>query len=437
MKTVKRLRILHSNDLHADLCGDKEQVAKKLFSLHKTITDYRTDETLYLIAGDMLNGNIIDATTKGFSTIQVVNYLNPDVVALGNHDFEYGTSWMLLLEKVANFSTICANVYIKNTNKRVFKPYEVLEINGMKILIIGVTTLSTLKMVKENNEIDYIEIKDPVDEVKDILKSFLKVDIDLTICLTHLGIQEDIQLAQSLDKSFSVDLIIGGHSHSHLSEAKKENGIYIVQAGSGSDYLGILDLEIDTFSNTISKCDWRLVSNDSYTYDPKSDIYKIFESYHHILQSKYNNIVTILPKELSHSRDNYNGETEINIFLVERFNKYTNSDVSIINSGITRVDQIGKVITVADIYSAWTFNGSLYQIEIKGSSLEQVFSKIGTKNKAYFNHVDLEYDKIYKVLIFDFHLSRNNFWGMEQEIISKKIVTDNFSLFMVEMLSQI
>ena len=134
---IKKLRILHSNDIHADFCGDADEIAQNVVALEEAIDSNRVENTLYLIAGDAMTGSITDQETKGVSTIQAINYLQPDVMCLGNHEFDYGASWMLLLEKMAQFPIVCSNVYIKGTDKRLFSPYKIIYKNDVKILIIG------------------------------------------------------------------------------------------------------------------------------------------------------------------------------------------------------------------------------------------------------------------------------------------------------------
>ena len=84
---------------------------------------------LYTISGDMLQGSVVDSEFKGISTIDIMNMLNPDVVTLGNHEIDYGLAHLLFLEKIAKFPIINANLYIRTTKTRLFKPYYIKEID--------------------------------------------------------------------------------------------------------------------------------------------------------------------------------------------------------------------------------------------------------------------------------------------------------------------
>ena len=138
MKT-KKFTILHSNDMHGDFLAEikagKTEMIGGLALLSGYINKVRAEEenVLYVIAGDMVQGSMIDSEYKGISTIEIMNYLAPDVVSLGNHEFDYGLPHLLFLEKMANFPIVNANLYIKKYNKRLMRPYIILNMAGFDI----------------------------------------------------------------------------------------------------------------------------------------------------------------------------------------------------------------------------------------------------------------------------------------------------------------
>ena len=148
----KKLVLLHSNDMHGDFLA--EGVDGKLVGGVSMLSGYigkvREEEpnTLYCIAGDMFRGSVIDSDFKGISTIEIMNILAPDVVTLGNHETDYGISHLLFIEKCANFPIINANMHIKINNARLFSPFKIVELDGMKILFIGILTEEVLAQTK-------------------------------------------------------------------------------------------------------------------------------------------------------------------------------------------------------------------------------------------------------------------------------------------------
>src|SRR4030042_5761976 len=155
MKT-KKFTILHSNDMHGDFLaevqGQKGELIGGLALLSGYINKVRKEEenVLYVVSGDLVQGSIIDTEYKGISTIEISNYLAPDVVALGNHEFDYGLPHLLFLEKVANFPIVNANLYIKSYNKRLMKPFLIIKKAGFEILFTGIITEKVMDTLKND-----------------------------------------------------------------------------------------------------------------------------------------------------------------------------------------------------------------------------------------------------------------------------------------------
>jgi 5'-nucleotidase len=156
MKT-KKFTILHSNDMHGDFLAEVKQGGGKLIGGLALLSGYlnkvRAEEenVIYVIAGDMVQGSLIDADYKGISTMEIMNYLAPDVVALGNHEFDYGLPHLLFLEKVANFPIVNANLYIKGFGRRMMRPYYILKKAGMEFLFTGIITEKILDALKQDD----------------------------------------------------------------------------------------------------------------------------------------------------------------------------------------------------------------------------------------------------------------------------------------------
>ncbi|MER2236098.1 MAG: metallophosphoesterase, partial [Candidatus Limivicinus sp.] len=152
MNNLKKLVILHSNDLHGDFTA--EQVDEKLVGGVSRLSGYvnkvRSEEknVIYAIAGDMFRGSLIDSEFQGVSTIEIMNLLAPDVVTLGNHEVDYGLAHLLFLEKCATFPIINANMHLKHNGARLFNSHYIKEIDGMRVLFIGILTEEVLDATK-------------------------------------------------------------------------------------------------------------------------------------------------------------------------------------------------------------------------------------------------------------------------------------------------
>src|SRR4030043_2214291 len=231
---TKQFTILHSNDMHGDFLAEVQGGGGKLIGglalLSGYINKVRQEEenVLYLISGDMIQGSLIDSEYKGISTIEITNYLAPDIVALGNHEFDYGLPHLFFLEKMANFPLVNANLYIKPYHKRLMSPYLILKKAGFDILFTGIITEKVMDSIKQDELIgSFISLEEASREVGKITNAYKNDDIDLPILLTHIGFESDVQLAKLLKPEGGVVLIIGGHSHTVLEKPEKVNNVLI------------------------------------------------------------------------------------------------------------------------------------------------------------------------------------------------------------------
>ena len=153
----------------------------------------------------MLQGSVIDTEFKGISTMDIMNILSPDVVTLWNHEIDYGLAHLLFLEKIATFPIINANLYIRPSRTRLFRPYYIKEIDGMKILFIGIVTEEVLSKVATEDLIStFVSVEEAAREVEKICNAYRSVDIDFTVLLTHIGYENDLILAKLLKPELGV-----------------------------------------------------------------------------------------------------------------------------------------------------------------------------------------------------------------------------------------
>ncbi|MDY5933926.1 MAG: metallophosphatase, partial [Oscillospiraceae bacterium] len=305
MSRYKKLVLLHSNDMHGDFLAEDidDRLVGGVSMLSGYVDKVRKEEpnTLYCIAGDMFRGSVIDSEYKGLSTIEIMNALAPDVVTLGNHETDYGISHLLFLEKCAKFPIINANLFIRTNQARLFRPHVILEVDGMKILFIGILTEEVISQTKNEGLIgSFVGINEAATEVGRICNAYNAIDIDFTVLLTHIGFEEDKKLAEMLDPSWGVDVIIGGHSHTFITEPAKVNDILIVQAGTGTDQIGRFDIVVDTDNNCVSEYEWQSVPINDDHCPRDSEIERLIANYKADTDVKYNRIVTRFRRELTH-----------------------------------------------------------------------------------------------------------------------------------------
>ena len=375
MSNIKKLTLLHSNDMHGDFLAEEvdEQLIGGVSMLSGYVSKVREEEknSIYCIAGDMFRGSVIDSEFRGISTIEIMNMLSPDVVTIGNHEIDYGISHLLFLEKCAKFPIINANLHITTNNARLFKSHHIIEIDGMKILFIGVLTDTVISMARKEAFIGgLVDVCDAVAEVERICNAYNSLDIDCTVLLTHIGFEEDKILASQLDPSLGVDIIIGGHSHTLLEKPEIVNGILIAQAGIGTDQIGRFDLEIDTDTNSISGYSWSSIPITDEHCPRDMALEDILNRYKKEVDKKYNRVVTRFKRRLTHP--SWYQETEIGGLLADILQESLRLDMMLVGSGSIRVKEMGPIVLFSDLTECLPYDDSAIALWVSGAQLEKM-----------------------------------------------------------------
>lgn len=376
MSELRSLTILHSNDLHGDFLAEK--IDDKLVGGVSMLSGYvnkvrqENENTIYCIAGDMFRGSVIDSEFQGLSTIEIMNMLAPDVVTVGNHEVDYGLAHLLFLEKCANFPIINANMYVTTNHARLFRSHFIKKIGDVRVLFIGILTEEVLGKTRVSDGMigSIVDIADAEEEVERICNAYRSIDIDLTVLLTHIGFEEDKRLAMKLDPALSVDIIIGGHSHTLPDKPELVNGILVVQAGVGTDRIGRFDVTIDKKINRLAAYEWKTIEINPENCPRDLRMEKLINHYKKETDKKYDTVVTRFVRELTHpSRTE---ETSLGNLFSDALREFLGLDMMFLASGSIRRQSVGPIMTYRDFVETFPFDDSCWMVNVNGIQLRKM-----------------------------------------------------------------
>jgi len=391
MERYKNLTLLHSNDMHGDFF--KEQIGEVevggISMLCGYVNKVRSEipDSLYCISGDMLQGSLIDTEYRGLSTIGIMNYLNPDIVSLGNHEIDYGLGHLLLLERCAKFPIVNANLFIKRPYTRLFQSHKIININGMKIMFIGIITSEVLSTLKQDSVLgSLVDVMAAAKEVGKICNAYRKVDIDFTVLLTHIGFEEDKKLAALLDPDWGVDVIIGGHSHTLLDKPAEVNNILIVQAAVGTNQIGRFDIVVDTLKNSVDEYKWKLIPIDNSHCPRDLVLERTISNFKSQVDAKYEQLMCKFPREFTHP--NRFEETEMGNLLCDALLYMLEMDIIMLGSGSIRRKSIGPIFTRRDLIETMPFEEKIYKIKVTGEQFKHMYKYMLRDEALEGNHTE-------------------------------------------------
>lgn len=215
---------------------------------------------LVLDAGNSLTGDRDPALkSKGASSIEAMNLLGYDAIALGPQDLKLGPAVLRSRIDEAKFAILSANAVDRDTQTLIAKPYVVREVGGLRVAIVGLSGAG---------DTDEITVRDPLSAVKDVVSEAMG-QADEIIILSTASPSDNREIADSL--SGVTAIVEGGPGSSATPWASSQSGTPIFHAdqaspGHAGRLLGIARLRLDA-SGELADYSWKQFSLGSEVSD--------------------------------------------------------------------------------------------------------------------------------------------------------------------------
>ncbi|MBP3126378.1 bifunctional metallophosphatase/5'-nucleotidase [Thalassospira sp. ER-Se-21-Dark] len=263
------LRLIHTNDVHDrvesvtkynNTCSAEDDAEGKCFGgygrLATAIRDARAEggNVLVVDAGDQFQGSLYYSTYKGSLTAELMNLVDYDAMAVGNHEFDDGPDVLASFIKKSLTPILSANIEATTDGlNELIKPETIITVGGERIGIVGLTTPETADISSAGPNVKFNDLAQSLQSSVDRLTA---QGINKIVALSHSGSYADFEYVSDVT---GVDVIVGGHDHLLFSNSDDKashpypvvkNGadgkpVLIVQAYAYSRYLGDLNVTFD------------------------------------------------------------------------------------------------------------------------------------------------------------------------------------------------
>lgn len=278
--TTAVVNLLQFNDFHGRL--DNETTVQFAGTIEQLRVDY-PENTLLLAGGDSIGAsNFTSASQQDEPTIEVLNALELDASAVGNHEFDQGVDDLTgRVTALADFPYLSANVTLDGAP--IGPAFETFEVDGITVAVVGAVTEQTPSLV-EGSGIVGVEFGDPVAAVNAVAAELTDGDdangeADVIVAEIHEGSQvvlpanapqEEQQALLGPDAaaggpfgdmvnglSADVDVIFNGHTHRTYSWLAPVPGVPgetrpVVQSNEYSNMVGQVLLTVDRATGDVS-----------------------------------------------------------------------------------------------------------------------------------------------------------------------------------------
>jgi 5'-nucleotidase len=358
--------IMHTNDSHARAVpnSDSGYMGFTAVSALKKSYEAAGAQVILLDAGDTLHGLPFANLVKGESIVKIMNLAGYDAMTPGNHDFNYGSSTLKEISKNMNFPLLSSNIKNKSDNSDFLEDHIIIEKNGVKYGIFGLSTPETAYKTNPKN-VTSIEFTNPVEAAKEEVKELEAEGAQVIIALAHLGLDESSEYTSKLvaEKVDGIDLIVDGHSHSVLEAGLTVGDTLIVSTGDYIQNIGVVIIG----SDGAMKAD--LISASEYTGTDKAVDDKATE-YQNEQEKLLSEVVGHTSVYLDGIREHVRaGETNLGDFTTDAFRYVTGADVAITNGGGIRASiEIGD-ISRKDLVTVFPFGNYVVTKKVTGEAI--------------------------------------------------------------------
>lgn len=400
----KDLVLVHTNDVHGRIVEEKGRDKTtsvvgdaKLATVIENERAKKDQTTVVLDAGDAFQGLPISNSTKGEARAEILNKMNYDAMAVGNHEFDFGLDEAKKYKQILKFPLLSSNTYVNGA--RLFEASTIVDkdktVKGDEVVVIGVTTPETATKTHPKN-VQGVTFKDPIPEVLNVVKEIQAKakatgdDYKTYVVLAHLGVDTTTPnewrgstLADELSKSPLLKgkrvVVIDGHSHTVESKTYGDNVTYN-QTGSYLNNIGKVTLKPNSLLGTPSL----IKASETTNVTPNAEVKALVDK----IKAKYDaeNAVVVVknsPVELSGTRENVRvRETNLGNVVADSLYEYgqtgfkNKADIAVTNGGgLRETIAKDKPITKGSVIAVLPFGNTISQISVTGKDVLAMFEK--------------------------------------------------------------
>ncbi|HEY8905424.1 MAG TPA: bifunctional UDP-sugar hydrolase/5'-nucleotidase UshA [Rhodoferax sp.] len=407
---VYHLTVMHTNDHHGRFWHNSE--GEYGLSARKTVVDDIRREvaaqggyTLLLDGGDVNTGVPESDLQDAVPDFKGMNLMGYQAMAVGNHEFDKPLAVLKMQRQLAQFPMLSANIY--ENGQRMFEPYKVFNLGGLRVGVMGLTTEDTRKMALPDN-VAHLDFRNPIAEARTVVPE-LRAKADVVIAATHMGHYEngqhgtqapgDVELARAVP---GIDLVVGGHTQNPACmkaenvldrayvpgtacQPDRQNGSWIVQAHEWGKYVGRADFEYRNGKFTLLK--YALIpinlKKPVKAADGKStlvnytsaivespDMLALLTPYQQFGQDKLDVQIGTADARLEGDRMVVRSQpTNLGVLIGRAMMDKVQADLAIVNAGGVR-DAIGPGnITYKDVLKVQPFGNTVCTVDLTGQEL--------------------------------------------------------------------
>ena len=345
------IKILGTSDIHGRVVpwsygADVEDKSGSYAQIATYVKDVRKNNKNVVLVdvGDAIQDNQVDVFAKDKKYYKdhpipkVLNEMKYDVFVLGNHEFNFGMKALDEILKDIKAKKLTANFYYKKNDKRYIDATTIIEKDGVKLGIIGLSTPMSAKFEEDTGNLKDMKFTSPTEEARAQVEKLKAKGVDAIIVIAHMGIENENKIPDTgmrdvINAVDGIDVVIAGHMHKDVPSETIKNTLI-----TEPHRYGTVVSEVDLTFDINDKKEVKLVKKESKTVPVKAleadkKIVEIYKPYHEKLR-ELNNVVIgqteneMVPQETKHGVSAaFSKDTGLSSFINDVEQHYSGADV--------------------------------------------------------------------------------------------------------------
>ena len=345
------IKLLGTSDVHGRIVpwsygADVEDKSGSYAQIATYVKDVRKNNKNVVLVevGDAIQDNQIDVFAKDKKYYKdhpipkVLNEMKYDIFVLGNHEFNFGMKALDEILKDIKAKKLTANFYYKKNDKRYIDATTIIEKDGVKLGIIGLSTPMSAKFEEDTGNLKDMKFTSPTEEARTQVEKLKAKGVDAIIVIAHMGIENENKIPDTgmrdvINAVDGIDVVIAGHMHKDVPSETIKNTLI-----TEPHRYGTVVSEVDLTFDINDKKEVKLVKKESKTVPVKEleadkKIAEIYKPYHEKLR-ELNNVVIgqteneMVPQETKHGVSAaFSKDTGLSSFINDVEQHYSGADV--------------------------------------------------------------------------------------------------------------
>ncbi len=379
------------NDLHGKFKDTETQPGVDELS---TFLTREPENTILLSSGDMWQGTSESNLTRGALLTEWMNELGFVSMTLGNHEFDWGESYIETNAQLAEFPFLAINIFDRTTNTLVdyCQSSVLVERDGVTVGIIGAIGDCYSSISGDHSKDVYFKVGGELTQlVRQEAQQLRQQGADIVVLSLHDGNADSSMTADGY-----VDLVFEGHTHQSYCR-KDANGVYHVQGGGENRGIAYAEVVYNVITDRISYVDAFVVKNGTYenaTPHPSVEI----------LLDKYADQIgkgeEILGRNDTYRDGDWLRQLCAQLYYETGMERWGEDYDIVLGGGFLSVRSPYNLkagdVTYSQLQSIFPFDNQLVLCSIKGEDLLRKFFE--TDNENYFIHFEAYGQQVYDTI---------------------------------------